>query len=160
MRTMQQWFDAYGESHQDPRNEAFHWICVPMIFMCVIGLFSLIPHGFMTEHLSDGLKPYVHFGTVVIVLGLLFYLRLSFGMTVGMLLVSCISLYLVKLVHVYMAEDAWWIFLGAFALAWVGQFIGHKIEGKKPSFFEDLQFLMIGPAWLLGFIYRKLGIRY
>ena len=45
-------------------------------------------------------------------------------------------------------------------LAWIGQFIGHKIEGEKPSFFEDLQFLLIGPAWLLGAIYQKLGIRY
>jgi len=47
-----------------------------------------------------------------------------------------------------------------FVLAWIGQFIGHKIEGKKPSFLEDLQFLMIGPAWLIGYIYKKLKIRY
>ena len=45
-------------------------------------------------------------------------------------------------------------------MAWIGQFIGHKIEGKKPSFLEDLQFLMVGPAWLLSFIYKKLGIKY
>ena len=47
-----------------------------------------------------------------------------------------------------------------FIVAWIGQFIGHKIEGKKPSFFQDLQFLLIGPAWLLSFIYDKLGIKY
>ena len=47
-----------------------------------------------------------------------------------------------------------------FVIAWIGQFIGHKIEGKKPSFFEDIQFLLIGPAWLLSFIYNKLGIKY
>jgi len=50
--------------------------------------------------------------------------------------------------------------LGIFVIAWIGQFIGHKIEGKKPSFLEDLQFLLIGPAWLLHFIYKKLGIVY
>jgi uncharacterized membrane protein YGL010W len=47
-----------------------------------------------------------------------------------------------------------------FVLAWIGQFIGHLIEGKKPSFFEDVKFLMVGPAWLLGFVYRRLGIAY
>ena len=50
--------------------------------------------------------------------------------------------------------------MAIFVLAWIGQFIGHKIEGEKPSFFEDLQFLLIGPDWLLGAIYQKLGIRY
>lgn len=160
MRTMQQWFDAYGESHQDPRNKAFHWICVPAIFVCVIGLFSLIPHAFLTDLVNPGLAPYVHFGTIVVVLGLLFYVRLSLGMTIGMLIISALSLYVVKLVHIYSGENTWWFFVGTFAIAWIGQFIGHKIEGKKPSFLQDLQFLMIGPAWLLGFIYRKVGIPY
>ena len=50
-------------------------------------------------------------------------------------------------------------YLIAFIIAWIGQFIGHKIEGKKPSFFEDIQFLLIGPAWLISFIYKKLNIR-
>ena len=51
-------------------------------------------------------------------------------------------------------------YITVFILAWIGQFIGHKIEGKKPSFFEDIQFLLIGPAWLLSFIYKKLGIKF
>ena len=47
-----------------------------------------------------------------------------------------------------------------FIISWILQFIGHKIEGKKPSFIKDIQFLLIGPAWLLGYIYRKQGIKY
>jgi uncharacterized membrane protein YGL010W len=54
----------------------------------------------------------------------------------------------------------WKTALGIFVLAWLGQFYGHKIEGKKPSFIKDLQFLLIGPAWLLGFVYQRLGIKY
>ena len=54
----------------------------------------------------------------------------------------------------------WQACLILFVVGWLFQFIGHKVEGKKPSFFEDLQFLLIGPAWLLAAIYRKLGIRY
>jgi uncharacterized membrane protein YGL010W len=47
-----------------------------------------------------------------------------------------------------------------FVLAWIGQFIGHMVEGRKPSFFEDLGFLLVGPAWLLSFVYQRAGIRY
>ena len=39
------------------------------------------------------------------------------------------------------------------------QFIGHAVEGKRPSFFKDLQFLLIGPIWLLSNLYRRVGIR-
>jgi len=59
----------------------------------------------------------------------------------------------------YYDPEVWRLSLAIFIVAWIGQFIGHKIEGKKPSFFEDLQFLLIGPAWLLHFIYKKVGIR-
>lgn len=42
-----------------------------------------------------------------------------------------------------------WIYSAIFVVAWIAQFYGHHVEGKKPSFFADLQFLMIGPLWLL-----------
>lgn len=157
---MQDWLDAYGESHQDPRNKAFHWICVPAIFVCVVGLFSLIPVGFISAFLPHGLVPYIHFGTLVVIFGLFFYARLSPSMAVGMFLVSSATIYLVKVVNHTFDGDAWLVFIITFAIAWIGQFIGHHIEGKKPSFLQDLQFLMIGPAWLLGYIYRKLGLTY
>jgi len=54
----------------------------------------------------------------------------------------------------------WESCLVVFVIAWIGQFIGHKIEGKKPSFLDDLRFLLIGPIWLLHFILKKASIRY
>jgi uncharacterized membrane protein YGL010W len=47
-----------------------------------------------------------------------------------------------------------------FVLAWIGQFIGHKIEGARPSFFTDLAYLLIGPAWLVGKLMRRAGVAY
>lgn len=157
MNTMQDWLDAYGVSHKNPINKAFHWICVPVIFVTIIGLLSLIPFPDLIS--DEGWSPYVHWGTVLILVGMIFYLRLSIGMSIGMLLVSAVSLYLVKWVNLN-TESPWMYFLGAFVIAWVGQFIGHKIEGEKPSFFDDLKFLLVGPAWLMSFIYKKVGIRY
>lgn len=158
MNTMQQWFDRYGESHLNPINKAFHWICVPVIFVSIIGLLSRIPMPWQTSF--DGFHPYLHAGAFLVLAGLVFYLRLSVAMALGMLLVSGGSLYIVGRINLAYTDAALVMYLGAFVIAWVGQFIGHKIEGKKPSFFDDLKFLMIGPAWLLGFIYRKLGLRY
>lgn len=158
--TMQQWLDAYGESHQNPTNKTIHWICVPLIFFSLIGLLSLIPVPFVSENVNPGLRPYLHIGTLVILLGLLFFVRLSLSITFGMLIVSSLVLYVVKLVNLTFPFGAGWIYLLIFLMAWAGQFYGHRIEGKKPSFLKDLQFLMIGPAWLLHFIYRKTGIPY
>lgn len=166
MRTMQEWLDAYGESHQNKTNKLIHWICVPVIFFNVIGLLASIPNDIFTSILGDGhfLSPYMHFGTVVIILGGIFYLRLSFKMFIGILIWSLFCLWgneqLSQLNIGGNVIPLWQSSLVLFVLAWIGQFIGHKIEGEKPSFFEDLQFLMIGPAWLIAFIYKKIGISY
>ena len=71
-----------------------------------------------------------------------------------------ISILLIKGVNILNSMDyaLWKISLSIFIIAWIGQFIGHKIEGMKPSFLKDIQFLLIGPAWLLSFIYKKLNI--
>lgn len=158
--TMQEWFDAYGVSHQNPVNKAVHWICVPAIFFSIIGLLASIPHGFLSDLVPLELQGYVHFGTLLIAFGILFFLRLSITITLGMLLVSALILLgQVQLMQVDWAP-LWAINLGIFVAAWIGQFIGHNVEGAKPSFFDDLKFLLIGPAWLLHFIYRKVGIPY
>lgn len=96
---------------------------------------------------------------VVAIGGLLFYLRLSRPLFVGFLLYVLVNLYLVRWLDATVANSLWW-FVGLFGAAWIGQFIGHKIEGKKPSFLKDIQFLMIGPAWLMSFVYSRLGLKY
>jgi uncharacterized membrane protein YGL010W len=160
MRNIQQWFDEYGISHQNATNKLIHWVCVPVIFFSIIGLLASIPAHALQAAFPPQVQPFVHFGTVVILLGLLFYLRLSFTMFLGMALVSALVLLGVRALQEWSVLPLWAICLLLFVLAWIGQFYGHKVEGKKPSFLKDLQFLLIGPAWLLGFIYRKLGIPY
>jgi len=157
---MQQWLDDYGVSHQNSTNKTIHWVCVPVIFFSVIGLFALVPHNFMSQYFSPTLAPFVHFGTVFILLGVFFFFRLSLSIALGMLVVSGTIIYLQGLLMQQDLIPFWLINTILFVVAWIGQFIGHKIEGEKPSFLDDLQFLLIGPAWLLHFIYRKVGISY
>ena len=81
-------------------------------------------------------------------------------MALGMFAIGVFILFGNLLIENYFVTPLWIISLYIFVIAWIGQFIGHKIEGKKPSFFQDLQFLLIGPAWLLSFVYNKIGIKY
>lgn len=160
MKPIQQWFDEYGQSHQNQTNKLIHWICVPLIFFSIVGLLASIPSQGLKMLFPEDWQPFVHVGTVVILLGLLFYLRLSATMFLGMAIVCATVLWLVYLADTHLQMPLWLFSSIIFIIAWAGQFYGHKVEGKKPSFLKDLQFLLIGPAWLLGFIYRKLGIGY
>lgn len=159
MKSIQTWFDEYGVSHQNSTNKLIHWICVPLIFFSIIGLLSAIPSSFLKELFPTTWSPYVHFGTVLILFGLLFYIRLSIAMAIGILLFSLLCLQSIVWINTA-GLSVLYTSLIIFTAAWIGQFIGHKIEGAKPSFLEDLKFLMIGPAWLMGFIYKKIGIPY
>ena len=154
MKTIYDWLDAYGESHQNPINKKIHWICVPIIMLTLLGLLSLIEFNF-TQYYK------INLAGILIILAIIFYIRLSISITVGMILFSgwCIQI-INTLESSYDSYELFKIYTIVFIIAWIGQFIGHKIEGKKPSFFDDLKFLLIGPAWLLSFIYKKLGIKY
>ena len=153
-RTMQEWLDAYGVSHQNPLNKKIHWICVPLIFLSIVGLLWSIPKPWNVDYL------WLNFATIAVIPVFLFYARLSFPLTIGMMLWCCFCFLFCNFYNQFIEFPLWQTSIIVFVLAWIGQFYGHKIEGVKPSFFEDLQFLMIGPAWLMSFIYNRLRIRY
>jgi len=141
MRKVDELFERYGESHRNKLNEAIHWICVPLItWSGVAALWAASPAA-----------SYVAVG-----LAIAFYAWLSPALAVGMLVVLATMLASVGLVGGHLLTIAAVVFV----VAWIGQFVGHIVEGKKPSFFEDVKFLLVGPAWLLHFIYRRIGIRY
>tara|TARA_B100000287_G_C20282899_1_gene642754 strand:+ start:196 stop:648 length:453 start_codon:yes stop_codon:yes gene_type:complete len=148
-RDIHQWISDYGLSHKNPTNKKIHWLCVPIIMFTLLGLLSMVK--FYSINLAYGL----------IGVALIFYIRLSITITIGMFIISAIQLgSIYYLEQILLFSNLLYIYIGVFIVAWIGQFIGHKIEGQKPSFFEDLQFLLIGPAWLLSFIYKKMGIKY
>lgn len=154
MRSVHQWLQEYGVSHQNPSNKLIHWFCVPLIVLSVIGLLWSIP---VPEAMSQ-ISPWLNFGTLTIALALIYYSFLSIPLAVGILVFSILIAVVLGWMNGW--ELALWkSSIAIFIAAWIVQFIGHEIEGKKPSFFKDVQFLMIGPLWLMSFIYKKLGIR-
>ena len=142
MKGIEEWFEEYGQSHRHPANVAIHKLAVPGIYLCSLGLLWSLPAG----PLPAGLN----WAAVAAIPVLAFYLQLSFALLVGMVGLTALGLAFCHL----------WPALFIFVLLWIAQFVGHKIEGKRPSFLADLQFLLIGPAWVLASLYRRLGIPY
>lgn len=154
MRGVEDWLQAYGESHRHPANERLHWVCVPLIMLSLVGLLWSLP---VPRALAAA--PLVNWGSAFVVAALVYYFVLSRPLALGMVIVSAAMLALLAWLDGF-DTPLWVICAVVFALAWAGQFVGHAVEGKKPSFFEDVQFLMIGPLWILAGAYRRLGIRY
>jgi len=147
--------DTYGESHQNKTNKLIHWVCVPAIFFSIVGLISIIPFPWEAS-LAGSIN--LNWAFVALVLVLIYYISLSVSISIGMTLFAFICIYLCG--HINSLDYPLWIYIGIFAVSWVFQFVGHHIEGKKPSFLQDIQFLLIGPAWLMHFIYEKIKIPY
>ena len=132
----------YSESHRNPTNELIHFVCVPVIVFSLLGIMWAV-HPLAAVRGRRG--------------ALVYYFQLSKPFAIGMLVMSAAD-----------ARRCWRccrrptvlpLSIAIFVLAWVGQFIGHQIEGKKPSFLDDLRFLLIGPLFVLSFLYRRLNAR-
>ena len=153
-RPVDRWFSSYSGDHVNATNQLIHVFCVPAILWSVIALLWCVP------------VPGTWFGQGVWAAFAMFaawsyYFRLSRALGIGMLAIFIAILYSMRWLQAAIGlQQLAWLALAVFAVAWVGQFIGHKIEGRKPSFFTDLTYLLIGPLWVLAKLYRKLGIAY
>jgi uncharacterized membrane protein YGL010W len=154
MRTALQWLDEYGASHRNPTNETLHWICVPVILWCVLGLLWIVP---FPSAIRDAM-PFANWASLVSLLAVIYYVFLSLPLALGILPLLALMLWSIEALSRNTPAPLWLICVILFVLAWIGQFVGHAIEKKRPSFFKDLQFLLIGPLWLLSNVYRGLGI--
>src|SRR5215203_167032 len=152
MKTITQWLEEYGSHHKNPVNKIIHWICVPLIFFSVVGLLYSVKLPYTVFEFKLNLAVFA------LVFVMLFYQKLSASLSFGMFLFSILCLYFCNMIELS-GTPLWLLSISIFVAAWILQFIGHKIEGQKPSFTDDLQFLLIGPAWLMSFIYKKLGLR-
>ena len=154
MRSVHDWFGSYSSDHQNPTNRLIHWICVPAILWAVIAALWLVP-----VPASIG-RPGL-WCALVMVAALSFYWRLSRPLGAAMIvLFVLLAIGTEALYRALGPRDLLWLAIAVFVVAWIGQFLGHMIEGRRPSFFTDLAYLLIGPAWLMGKLMRRVGLRY
>ena len=140
-RKVDQLLAHYAINHRNPRNEVIHFVAIPLIMLSLVGMLF-------------ALHPWVAYGFVG--LSMLYYVRLSGVFLAAMLVLSAVIFALVHAMGSLVLPVSIVIFVGA----WIAQFVGHKIEGAKPSFFEDLQYLLVGPMFVVSKLFEKLGIRW
>ena len=153
MRSMQSWLDGYSEDHRNPINQVFHWICVPPIVWSVIALLWVIPVPAAFARPGS-------WAVAVMVLAFYWYWKHSHRLALALLLAfAVLGVFTNVLFYRLGPASLCYLAIGVFVVAWIGQFIGHKYEGHKPSFLTDLAYLLIGPAWLMAKLLRRMGFK-
>lgn len=153
-RPIDRWFAHYSDDHRNAANQRIHVFAVPMILWSVIALLWCIPTP--GTLFRDG----VWAGLAMAAAGA-FYVRASRPLGAGMVFVFVLMGLLTHAIAIALGLRV--LLMAAivvFVIAWIAQFVGHKLEGRKPSFLTDLTYLLIGPAWVLAKLYRRLGLRY
>lgn len=150
---MQQWFDEYAISHQNKTNQIIHIICVPVIYFAVIGMFMSINTTLLQNNINVNNSLIENWATIIFIFVLIFYLKLSVKVFIKMFIFTVLSI----ITNYYISNNINLLYFSIiiFVIAWIGQFYGHKVEGKKPSFFKDLQFLLIGPLWVFEKMFNR-----
>lgn len=153
MRTFDEWMSEYSVSHNHPTNKLIHKIAVPLIMLTVIGLLWCIP----TPQKFQETSPFLNWATIFVAGCMVFYLTLNFIMFVSMFVLTSAMIWLCHLL--YQQGILLQFSIAVFVISWLAQFYGHKLEGKKPSFLQDMAFLLIGPLWVLRAFYATIGFK-
>lgn len=152
-RPIDRWFASYSNDHRNATNQLIHVFAVPLILWSVIALLWCVPVP------GTWFRP--GFWAALAMFGAwMFYYNASRRIGFGMLAVFVAMAWLTRWIHASQGTQfLLWLAVAVFVLAWIAQFVGHSklLEGRKPSFFTDLRYLLIGPAWVLSKLYRKLG---
>jgi uncharacterized membrane protein YGL010W len=160
-RPVDVYFDKYAEYHQNPTNKTIHWICVPLIVFSLLGLVWAIPFPYLK--FLGSYNGFFNWASFLIAFSMYYYYKLSPVLSYLMLLTIfafCYGIMELDTLQKAGGPALWLVCLIIFIISWIGQFIGHKIEGKKPAFLDDLKFLLIGPIWLLHFILKNTKLKY
>jgi uncharacterized membrane protein YGL010W len=153
-REVDRWLGNYSEDHRNPTNILIHWICVPLILWTVVALLWVVPVPALLGR--AGL-----WAGVAMFAALAFYLRLSRALGLAMFVAFVVLGLITEALYRSLGSSALMsLAIGVFVVAWIAQFVGHKVEGKRPSFLTDLAYLLIGPAWIVAKIMRRLRIAY
>lgn len=153
MRQIEFLLTEYGHSHTNRVNIMIHAIAVPAIYFVTLGLLWALPTPELLQHYA------INWAHVTVIPILFYYFKLSGPIGAAMTLLSIISLVGIKLIEAS-PIPVWQFCLGLFIVMWILQFVGHKIEGKSPSFLKDVQFLLIGPAWWWVHWLKRMNIPY
>jgi len=149
------WLDIYEHGHSGPVNRALHWICAPLLVCSLVGILWALPVP-AAFRASDSV---INWGTLFIMAIIVYYFIISIRLAIGSLpFIVFIALVIARLDM--LATPLWKISVLALAISALGLYTGHQLDGNRTSVLRDLLYAPIAPLWILGSLYRQLGIRY
>ena len=147
------WLKRYEETHTDLTYPAVYWASVPMVVLGIVGLLWTLP---IPDEFFE-ISPLLNWGTAFLMATTVYYFIISVSLAIGMLpfVVGVAG------VEMWLAQSEYSPFqvsIGLLVAGIIGLWMGHRNEAGLRPVLQDLQLMMIGPAWILSVLYRRIGI--
>ena len=152
MTSLERNLTRYAAYHRDRRNIWTHFVGIPMIVFSVI--LALEPLSFSVAGWA------VSAAAIVAIVSCIYYLRLDWALGAAMAVVLFFMCAGASEIEPRLgAGSTLWLALAIFVVGWILQFWGHKFEGMKPAFFDDVMGLAIGPLFVCAEAFFMLGAK-
>ncbi len=155
MNETEDWLERYESSHRDLAHPWIFWVSVPMVIVGTVGLLWNLPIPAEFHAIS----PLLNWGSTFLMVTAVYYFIISLSLAIGLLP----FVLAVAFVHVWLPQTDYSplrVSTGLFVAGVIGLWMGHRDERGLSPIFEDFQTVMIGPAWLLSLLYKRLGLPY
>jgi uncharacterized membrane protein YGL010W len=152
MKPIEQNLTQYAAYHRDRRNIATHFVGVPMIVFAIVLALA-------TASITVG-SFVVTAAALLCLAASAYYLRqdLVLGVTLALVLfLMCAASS--EIVARLSIPAVLGLALAIFVAGWALQFLGHRFEGMKPAFYDDLMQLLIGPLFVCAEAFFIVGAK-
>ena len=153
MSETESWLERYEVNHRDLTWPWIYWAAVPMVVVGTVGALWSLP---VPQEFYD-ISPLLNWGSAFLMVTTVYYFIISVSIAIGLLpFVMSIAF-----VHMWLPGSGFSavrVSLGLLLAGIIGLWLGHRNKRGFGALIEDVQTIMIGPAWLLSVLYKRLGI--
>jgi uncharacterized membrane protein YGL010W len=153
--TVDEWADQFGRLRASAPSALSAWLGIPIVITALIGLLWAIP---VPDILTDA-SPVINAATLFIMASFVYYCILSIPLAIGGLL-FLISAAIPSAWLDQTEQPLWPVAAGVFVIAFAWQLTETRRATGRLLVLRNLQYVMLGPIWLLRGLYRRAGLRY
>lgn len=151
MTDIDDWLSRYEKTHDDLDSPVVYWAAIPMVIVGMTGLLWALPAPDEFFKIS----PLLNWGSAFLMVTAIYYFIISLAIAIGLLPfllgLAAIQMWLTN--HGFPVNS---VAIGLLVAGIVGLALGRN--GSPRAVVQDLQLIMIGPAWLLSVLYKRFKI--
>jgi uncharacterized membrane protein YGL010W len=153
--TVDDWADEFGRLRSSGPQAVAAWLGIPLVIASLLGLLWIAPAPTV---LTDA-SPAINLATLFIMAAFVYYCILSIRLALGglvFLLAAATPSALLEHASVPTGLLAGAVFAASFA--W--QLLETRRATGRFEILRNLQYVMLGPIWLLRAVFRRAGVEY